>query len=360
MSPSLSVIICSLDGAEGVRRCLQALEEQTVRPDLEVIVVDDGSTDHTSEVARAARAAVVRHSHNLGVSAARNSGTRVARAPIVAFLDDDCEPAPQWAETVLASFKDNVVAVGGSVIPAESAGIVLGYLSRHNPIRPQERNLAASNKVAYRFWLYLQRQWSRDRPNYSRAVVAVPSANMAVRRQALCQVGGFDQRIRFGAEDDDLCRRLTLAYPGKLLMFEPAAVVLHHFESSLSDVLRRSRAYGQASATMHLKWPDVRPTFFPFPELVLAILVASIWSPWLIAAALVAPLGCYPRALRDALADRRAGIVLDAYLQLMQETAENYGFIRGLWRFRDTFSDRADLVRRSRFAQTGDAPTRPD
>ena len=102
MSLKMSVIVCSLNGATGVDRCFRALAAQTVRSSLELILVDDGSTDATSAVGHAHGATVIRHATNQGLAAARNSGLDAARAPIVGFLDDDCEPEPQWAEQILA------------------------------------------------------------------------------------------------------------------------------------------------------------------------------------------------------------------------------------------------------------------
>ena len=70
----LTVVICSLNGAAGVDRCLRALAGQTIRSRLEIIVVDDGSADGTSEVGRRHGARVIRHPVNRGLAAARNSG----------------------------------------------------------------------------------------------------------------------------------------------------------------------------------------------------------------------------------------------------------------------------------------------
>ena len=145
MSPRLSVVICSRDGAAGVGRCLRALAAQTIRPALEVIVVDDGSADGTGDVARGHGAIVLRHETSRGPAAARNTGARVASAPILAFLDDDCEPEPGWAEQAAAAFHDDVIGVAGAVLAGGRPGFMLGYLARHNPLEPQELSLARSS-----------------------------------------------------------------------------------------------------------------------------------------------------------------------------------------------------------------------
>jgi glycosyltransferase involved in cell wall biosynthesis len=335
MSPRLSVVVCSLNGARGVARCLAALSAQTIRADLEVIVVDDGSADDTSDVGRAGGAIVIRHPSRRGISAARNSGIGVARAPVIAFLDDDCEPGPGWAERMLAAYDDDVVAVGGMVVPDRAAGLISGYLSRHNPIVPQEIELTVSSRLGYRLWLYLRRQWAPDHRQGRRRVASVPSANLSVRESALRTIGGFDARIQFGSEDEDLCRRLARAYPAMSLIFEPDAAVVHYFKATLGDAIRRRRSYGHGSAIMYLKWPEVRPIVFPFPVLILGLLISAFWVPPLAVIAILAPHACYPSGLRAALARHKAACLTDAYLQLLEEACDNFGFVEGLWRFRD-------------------------
>jgi glycosyltransferase involved in cell wall biosynthesis len=336
MSASLSVVIPSLNGASGVERCLRALRAQTAWPDLEVIVVDDGSTDATSQVAAAGGAFVVRHPASRGASAARNSGIAAASAPYVAFLDDDCEPCPEWASRLIANYRDDVVGVGGSLLVCPGPGIVLGHLSRHNPLDPQEMELAVSGSIPYRFWLYLRRQWSSQRRSGSRPVHSMPTANLSVRRDALLGIGGFDERIPgIASEDDDLCYRLRRANPGSQLIFEPAAMVTHYFKPSLRDTLRRRRFYGRGSALMFRKWPQVPPTFFPFPVVVAGILALSVRYPLLLAATAVAPQVFYPQGIRAAIRGGGPACLLDAYLQLLQEACDDAGFVQGLWEFRN-------------------------
>jgi glycosyltransferase involved in cell wall biosynthesis len=347
VSADLSVVICSLNGSAGVRRCLDQLQAQRTAAGLELIVVDDGSSDDTAQVARAYGAIVVRHEVNRGIAASRNSGVAVATAPVVGFLDDDCEPATDWAERLLAGYGPSVAGVGGQIVPCTPPGIVQRYLERHNPLQPLELTLAAGQGIRYRLGLYLARQWRRSTPAPGeRDVYSLVGANMSFRRDVLLAAGGFDERFRFGAEEVDFCLRLGKTEPASRLVYAPDARIMHHFKPYLHDVLRRSRAYGRGSARLFRKWPGLPPTVFPGPPLVAALLVLSVlyWPLAVVAAAL--PLLMYPQGVRSAAAGRGLGCLLDGYVQLGQEACEDVGFAQGLWQFRH-------------FARSAAAPARP-
>ena len=201
------------------------------------------------------------------------------RLPIVAFLDDDCEPETKWAEQLIAGYGEDVIGVGGPVLPEAPDSFISGYLERYNPLRPLERSLAKSDKLGYRFYLYLKQQWVPEEAHGQRDVYAFVGANMSFRRQAVIDAGWFDERFRFGSEEGDLCRSLARAFPSGRLVFTPEARVVHHFEPTLRDMLRRSRSYGFGSARLYRKWPNMRPTLFPWPVLVLALLLSSVSFP---------------------------------------------------------------------------------
>jgi glycosyltransferase involved in cell wall biosynthesis len=346
VSADLSVVICSLNGSAGVDRCLRALAAQK-DVDLQVIVVDDGSTDDTADVASEHGVTVVRHEINRGASAARNTGIRAATAPVVAFLDDDCEPEPEWARELLDAYEDGVIGVGGPLIPNAPAGFMLGFLRRNNPLLPLEMSLAHSEKLWYRLYLYVLRQWVPEERHDKREVYTLVGANMSFLRHAVTQVG-LDERFRFGAEDLDLCLQLRRRFAGGRLILTPEAVVQHHFEPDLKDTLRRSRAYGRGCAMLYRKWPTMRPTIFPGPVLVFALLVASAFLPFLAAVAVFLPQLMYPTGLRLALTRRQPACLLDAYVQLAQETYGNAGYLQGLWRYRRFVPEAAVSVITSR------------
>jgi glycosyltransferase involved in cell wall biosynthesis len=335
MQADLSVVIPTLNGSAGVDRCLRALTAQTIRPAMEIIVVDDGSSDDTVAVARGHGVAVISHPRNRGIAAARNTGLNAATADIVAFLDDDCEPEPEWAQQLLSGYTDGDVAgVGGTVIPCTPPGFLAGFLTRNNPLSPIELNVAQSNSIPYRFYLYLRRQWSGQRKTGRRDVFSFVGANMSFRRKTLFDAGQFDERFRFGAEEVDMCLRVARDIPLGRLLFVPESRVVHHFRPELRDTLRRSRSYGRGSARLFRKWPSLPPTVFPGPLLVLALLAASPWVPALAFAAVLAPQVLYPMGIRAAVRDRRAAALLDGYIQLAQEACEDIGFIQGFWQFR--------------------------
>ena len=330
----MSVIVCSFNGAAGVDRCLRALDAQTARPGLEIIVVDDGSTDATSAVAHAHDVIVVRHEVNKGIAAGRNSGVRQATAPLIGFLDDDCEPEPTWAEELIENFTEGMIALGGELAVAGRTGFMHGYLTRHNPLQPQELELDGGSSLPYRFWLYLRRQWRLSVRAGRRDVFSIPAANLSMRRQDFLHVGGFDERIHFAGEDEDLCRRLRLAFPARRLVYLPAARVVHHFDLAPTDTLRRRRAYGRGAAFMFRKWPGVPPTIFPWPATVLlALALSAVYPDWLAVAALLPQL-LYPQGLRGTVTGRGAACLVDPYVQLAEESWADLGFVEGLWRFR--------------------------
>ena len=196
-------------------------------------MVDDGSTDNSAEVAAAYGAEVIRHPVNRGLAAARNTGIEAARSPLIATLDDDCEPDPKWAERLADGFVDGVVGVGGTAV-AGTREWVLQRLSRaQQPAgRPSRSTWPRTPASPTALRCYLMRN-ARPAPSGNRAVHAFATANGAFRVDVLRKLGGFDERFRSdeGGEDLDLCLRIGDEYGPGALRFEPSATLLHHFDT---------------------------------------------------------------------------------------------------------------------------------
>src|SRR5207244_3688594 len=127
--PRISVVVCSYNGARTLGECLDGVLALDY-PEYEVIVVSDGSTDATAELARARGVRVV-ETPNRGLSSARNTGLAAATGEIVAYLDDDARPDPHWLHYVADAMQEgDYAAVGGPNIPPPDEGWVADCVAR--------------------------------------------------------------------------------------------------------------------------------------------------------------------------------------------------------------------------------------
>jgi glycosyltransferase involved in cell wall biosynthesis len=161
---------------------LESVKRQTVPPD-EIVVVDDGSTDRTAEIAVSLGARVITHAEALGPSAARNAGVAATSAPFIAFLDADDTWMPDHAELLLASLaqSNSVCASSRAEKFGTESGIVGSELPENVPTDLSDV-LITENPV-------------------------IQSAAV-VRRDAFRESGGYDPVIRL-SEDYDLWNRLA-------------------------------------------------------------------------------------------------------------------------------------------------------
>ncbi len=330
----LSVVICSRNGAARLPLVLGALERQSLpRNRYEVIVVDDGSTDSTASVARNLGARVVRLVAPAGLAAARNVGVQVAAASLIAFTDDDCKPEADWLQALVRVLTDAAVdGVGGRVTPVCEVPFLRTYLVARNPLTPLPADLLADERPSARLRRYLRTAFAGDHELAPGALLYAPvGANMALRRELLEALGGFDESFEFGMEDEELCLRAHARVQHTLLLYEPGAVVEHQFRPALSDGIRRAHAYGRGHGQAAAKHRRVRPIVYPLPILQLvAVGTAMIRrQPALAIAAVLAPPVGYGRWAALAWRRRSTVALVYAYLQLAEEIATMVGELRG-------------------------------
>src|SRR5581483_8905111 len=217
--PKVSVIVCSYNADRTLTACLDSLRGLNY-PDYEVVLVDDGSTDRTTQIASEHKwVRCVRHPTNLGLSAARNTGLAAAQGEIVAFPDADCRADPDWLYYLISD-----------LLSGEFAGT-----GGPNLLSPEDSPVAAAVMV------------SPGGPApvllTDRQAEHIPGCNMAFFKSILEQIGGFDPIFRAAGDDVDLCWRVQQA--GHRIGFSPAAFVWHYRRSTVGEYLKQQLGYGQ-------------------------------------------------------------------------------------------------------------------
>lgn len=178
--PAVTVLIGAYNNEGTVPRAIASILEQTER-DLELIVIDDGSSDGSAAAAVAAigsdpRGRVIELERNAGIASSLNVGLRAAAAPVVAVQDADDYSAPGRLERQLAVLADPGVAVVGARMREVDAG--------DRPLRP--RTTFAAGDVGAVL------------PRFN----PIPNSCAAFRREVVLELGGYDPRYRYAAEYD--------------------------------------------------------------------------------------------------------------------------------------------------------------
>lgn len=225
-SPAFSVVVAAFNSAARIAETLNSVLDQT-RPELELIVVDDGSSDRTAAVAEELAAGdrrirVLRQS-NRGTVAARNAGLAAARGEYVSFLDDDDLWLPDYLEAVAARLERGagvgLVHTDAWVLDAASGGVGRRTALERFAL-PVRRSLRAAEPAAAEAALL--------RVNF------VTTCAATVSRPALDAVGELDPSIR-GCDDWDLWLRIAGAGFGVACIEEPLAVLRKRSDSVGSD-----------------------------------------------------------------------------------------------------------------------------
>lgn len=246
MPPSpctVSVVIPALNAEATLGILLDALRAQELgeRETCELIVVDNGSSDGTADIARA-RGATVVNCERPGPAATRNRGIREANGEIIVFLDADVRPrASSFLHEVLSTFRrsPSIGAVGGPILPDPLGATPWG---------------TAEYMVA--FFL-----WHAARPE-GPTTTFQPCGNLAVRRESLAAVGLFREELRY-LEDMAWCDQL-LSRSSWSLWYNPCAIVYHPAGAALLPTMHHVYTYGFAHRSTYM---ELRPNErYPFRD----------------------------------------------------------------------------------------------
>lgn len=240
--PTVSIVIPVFDKIALTRRCLEAIEA-TVELPYEVLVVDNASTDGTTEFLRDAerngRLRLIRNDENVGFARACNAAAASARGEFVLLLNNDTVPQPGWLDAMLAVFeRDPSVGVVGS------------------------RLLYADDRIQHAGMAFLpdgrlehvHRFAAKDAPEVleEREVASVTGACLLMPRSLWEQLGGLDEAYPMYVEDVDLCMKAWDA--GRRVVYAPESVVYHLENASVPNADWRDRLVVQGIKRLHERW----------------------------------------------------------------------------------------------------------
>ena len=280
MRPLVSFIIPVRNDAHRLRSCLNSIvSNHYPRELIEIVVIDNHSTDGSGRVARDF-GAVVLHSPTGSVAELRNRGARAALGTILAFADSDHEIDPHWIETAVDVLSTPDVAATGALCVSEPTAN----------------------------WVQQQYDGLRDRPATRQEVSWLGSGNLAIKRSAFERVGGFDASLT-ACEDVDLCNRLRLA--GFRIVADPQLRSIHFGDPRTLTALFFGELWrGRDNIRVTMRGPktlrNLRSAAIPVYQLVaLGACVGALFITWWWVAALALLTALGPAAVRAALILRR-------------------------------------------------------
>jgi GT2 family glycosyltransferase len=255
MIDQISVVICAFDDArwDSLLEGVGTLAAQPVPPREVIVVIDNNRSLFDRARATLEGALVIENTGADGAGGAKNTGIRAASGSIVAFLDDDAVPSPQWLPGLAEMYRRRDVAgVGGSAEPVWSTTRPAWF--------PREFDWVVGCS-------YL------GMPETTQEVRNLFGCNMSFRRELLDALDGF--RMGYVCEETELCIRLGQRWPEMKLIYVPEAKVLHkvpenrtklrrflwrcYFEGGRKAVVSKLVGTGAALATEYQYTREVLP-----------------------------------------------------------------------------------------------------
>jgi cellulose synthase/poly-beta-1,6-N-acetylglucosamine synthase-like glycosyltransferase len=262
LEPSVSIVVPVLNGEATIQPLLESLLDiHYPKAKIEIVIVDGMSTDGTGSITAKYPVTFLVEKRK-GPNAARNTGIKHALGEIIAFTDSDCIVPKDWIKKTISNFRDpRIGCVGGHVKRFND-----DFFSRYadDSIFPVIRTC---NK--------------RKELNSTGPLVGCPvGCNMSFRREALACVGGFDENIQYGFEEDELVERICKA--GYRIVLDPQVIVWHKHRASVKDLLKQTFKYGKGAGRL-LKRPKNQNLVQRWFFINLCITVQTIFTLGLVA-----------------------------------------------------------------------------
>jgi GT2 family glycosyltransferase len=318
---SISIIIPTFNGATRIGNCLDALLPQTARCKVEILVVNDGSTDNTAEVIRQHPSVRLITQLNAGPATARNRGAQEATGTILLFTDDDCVPMPDWIGAMLEPFRNPEVVGAKGIYRTRQRGLAARFVQ----IEYEDKYRMMAGLASIDF---------------------IDTYSAAFLRDRFLEMGGYDSSFPVAcAEDIELSYRMSAR--GWLMKFVPTAIVYHTHPDSFWRYLKKKYkfAFWRVLAVRKNPAKGVKDSHTPqimklqlllAPALLLSVAIDLIVRPAIPVSACV--LGAFllstlPFALRAVAKDPLVGL-LSPVLLAARACAQVLGVAAGLFNAR--------------------------
>ncbi len=255
----VSIVVPAYNAQKTLGSTLKAILSQTYSDSIEIIVVDDGSTDQTTDLVKSFENIVYIYQKNAGPATARNRGFSIAKGDFVFFTDSDCIPHVDWIQKSMDHFSDI------------SIGVVCGSYGIANP-----KNLLA--RCIHKEILFRHKTLMPDFPK------SFGSYNFCVRKNIFEAAGGFDSQYRSpSGEDNNLSYKILNL--GSKIYFERRSIVDHFFPVSFKKYFLEQFRHGFWRVKVYISHPLMaRGDDYTFwkdiaePGLVFSFLMATLLS----------------------------------------------------------------------------------
>lgn len=356
-TPLVSIILSSYNGERGIGKTLTSLEQQTYS-NIEMVVVDDGSTDRTAEIIRKhmahdPRIRLVQHKTNLRLAAGRNTGIKNSQGEIVCFTDDDCIADPRWIEELVKVYRvrPEVGGVGGRIEPYHAHSLLEKYAS-YGKNRVYDHTPVVG--FSGRFTRYLQKYfgWNSYTLKNGQPIESIMGMNSSYRRTTLERIQGFDTTLVKG-EDWDANIRARRTNPAAKNYFDPklsrgvdwelnvrlqkqnrplfvycdSAVIYHTHRQGFGAFVYHLFSYGKAYTEVARRHPKILLLPYPIPIFFMVALILAVFNHpiYLVIVLAFIYLKDAPYVLSQLVRRKDWSFFLFPVLDLIRETSYNTG-----------------------------------
>ena len=251
--PTVSIVVPVKNGESTIEALLNSLLKLDYdKRKVEVVIVDGNSRDATRDIVKKYPFKLIIEKRE-GLNVARNTGIRNSSGEIIAFTDSDCMVTSDWIRRIVRNFEDTSV----SCVAGNANGCDDGFFSQYAdksivPVMPSFKR--------------------REKLDMIKLFSNPAGCNIALRRKAVEEVGGFDEAIRLGFDEIELIERICNA--GYKILIDPNVLVWHKHRSTLKELLQQNFRYGRGSGFL-LKRKKMKDMFSTWS--FLSLIGSIVW-----------------------------------------------------------------------------------